>query len=120
MGSSVEEEPAPVADSRAGNRRDAECTAAQRSAGQAPEHHVKSPDVSPSCEYSPLQARQSSGAVCNRCVHFFVTYDVNFPYGCRAMNFKSRQLPNREVLAVTGEACVSFIAKPPIRRAPAR
>ena len=42
---------------------------------------------------------------CKDCIYFFVTYDTNFPYGCRSMGFKSRRYPHFEVLAATGEPC---------------
>ncbi len=44
-------------------------------------------------------------ATCKGCVHFFVTYDPLFPYGCRRMGFKSRRHPHIEVQAAMGEAC---------------
>lgn len=56
------------------------------------------------------------GAPCSQCVHYFITFDVRFPYGCRAMGFKSRQQPKNEILAATGEACVTFTPKVPLRR----
>ena len=30
---------------------------------------------------------------CHKCKHYYVTWDKDFPHGCRAMRFKSRQLP---------------------------
>ena len=48
---------------------------------------------------------------CFRCKDFHVTYDRDFPYGCRKMAFKSRRLPALEVSSATGEACVSFEAR---------
>ena len=42
---------------------------------------------------------------CNGCVHFFVTYQPGMPYGCRAMGFKSRNMPCVEVLAASGSPC---------------
>lgn len=58
----------------------------------------------------------AGGAVCTRCAHYFVTFDARFPYGCRAMGFKSKQPPYKEILAVTGAACAGFAPKPPSRR----
>lgn len=48
---------------------------------------------------------------CMQCRHHVITYDVNFPYACQAMGFKSRQLPCREVLASSGLACQMFVAR---------
>ena len=42
---------------------------------------------------------------CKNCIHFFVTYDSRFPYGCRSMGFKSRRYPHYEVQEATGEPC---------------
>jgi len=46
---------------------------------------------------------------CRRCVHYFITWEVDFPHGCRAMGFKSRRLPIMDVRrAMQGQACLSF------------
>jgi hypothetical protein len=42
---------------------------------------------------------------CKDCIHFFVTYDPQFPYGCRSMGFKSRRYPCFEVQEASGEPC---------------
>jgi len=43
------------------------------------------------------------------------------PYGCRAMNFKSRRMPSLEVLEVDGAPCASFKLKAlPLRSAKAK
>jgi hypothetical protein len=42
---------------------------------------------------------------CKDCMHFFVTYDARFPYGCRSMGFKSRRYPCLEVQEATGQRC---------------
>ncbi|MFZ1198907.1 MAG: uracil-DNA glycosylase [Desulfobacterales bacterium] len=31
---------------------------------------------------------------CHRCEHYFVTWEVGRPHGCRAMGFKSRLFPS--------------------------
>lgn len=48
---------------------------------------------------------------CNKCRHYFVTYDPKLPHGCRSFNFKSRQLPCVHVREVSGEECQVFSAK---------
>lgn len=48
---------------------------------------------------------------CNGCTFYYVTHDAAFPYGCRALAFKSRQLPSREVLIASGQACQLFAAR---------
>ena len=49
---------------------------------------------------------------CTKCAHYFITYNVRFPYGCRAMGFKSRQLPQQEIFRLTGMACQTFERRP--------
>lgn len=51
---------------------------------------------------------------CMRCAHFFITYDPFFPNGCRAMNFKSRGLPQDEVRTASGAGCLSFRERTPL------
>lgn len=45
---------------------------------------------------------------CANCAHYYITYDPHFPYGCRAMNIKSKLPPHREVEAAAGMACQTF------------
>lgn len=45
---------------------------------------------------------------CRGCIHFFVTFEPAFPYGCRVMGFKCRRYPYYEVVAVTGTPCEAF------------
>ncbi|MCD6306871.1 MAG: uracil-DNA glycosylase [Deltaproteobacteria bacterium] len=45
---------------------------------------------------------------CQRCRHYYITWDRNFPYGCRAMAFKSRQMPCIAVRMTSGKECLSF------------
>jgi hypothetical protein len=50
--------------------------------------------------------------ICQKCVHYFVTWDPAHPHGCRAMNFKSRRLPITEVrMAMQGKDCIAFELK---------
>lgn len=48
---------------------------------------------------------------CHQCAHYFITHEVAFRYGCRALGFKSRSQPGREVIAASGEQCLYFQAK---------
>lgn len=48
---------------------------------------------------------------CFECTHFYITWESSKPYGCRAMNFKSRRIPTVEVLDADGALCVSFQGK---------
>jgi len=56
-------------------------------------------------------ASADSDRKCHQCTHYFITHDATFPYACRALNFRSRTLPCREVLAASGQECQYFEAK---------
>jgi hypothetical protein len=48
---------------------------------------------------------------CMKCRHFYVTWDRKFPKGCRAMGFKSREIPSLAVFRSSGVQCLRFEAK---------
>ncbi len=48
---------------------------------------------------------------CNRCEHYYITWDQKFPYGCRAMGFKSKEMPSIAVLNNSGMDCLQFKEK---------
>ncbi|MFH2133929.1 MAG: hypothetical protein ABII81_01950 [Pseudomonadota bacterium] len=50
---------------------------------------------------------------CKDCVHFYITYEAQFRYGCRALDFKSQRLPMLDVLEASGQPCQFFQRKPP-------
>ena len=56
---------------------------------------------------SPSQKRPN----CMACLHFYVTYEPAFPYGCRALGFKSAQYPAITVFASSGMHCQLFARK---------
>lgn len=59
-------------------------------------------------------------AKCMNCAHYYVTYDMKFPYGCKIMGFKSKISPDAEILRMTGTPCQTFqrrAIKPPPPRA---
>lgn len=45
---------------------------------------------------------------CIACKHYFVTWDMKFPKGCRAFQFKTPNLPSLDVFRSSGEACLKF------------
>ena len=49
---------------------------------------------------------------CRKCKHFEVTWDKSFPYGCKAMGFKTAFLPSLEVFRSSGMVCLRFERKP--------
>jgi hypothetical protein len=50
-------------------------------------------------------------ASCSDCKHYYVTWDKDFPYGCKAMGFKSRTYPAQEVRNASGMDCQLFERK---------
>ncbi|WP_317987033.1 hypothetical protein [Sutcliffiella rhizosphaerae] len=48
---------------------------------------------------------------CLKCKHFYVTWDPNFPNGCKAFDFKTKQLPSLAVFRSSGLPCLKFVAK---------
>ncbi|MFA5371983.1 MAG: hypothetical protein WC298_08435 [Sideroxydans sp.] len=49
---------------------------------------------------------------CNDCIHYYITYDANFRFGCRALDFKSQRLPMLDVFETSGQPCHFFRSKP--------
>lgn len=45
---------------------------------------------------------------CRKCVHFFITWEKNTPYGCHAYGFKGPQIPSIVVKSSSGESCNFF------------
>ena len=59
--------------------------------------------------------------LCHNCVHYFITWDVNFPYGCHAMGFRTRRNPGLEVRrAMHGQPCLMYAPKKSSPRKPGR
>ncbi|MFS8629776.1 MAG: uracil-DNA glycosylase [Bacillales bacterium] len=48
---------------------------------------------------------------CFQCRYFYVTWDPNFPRGCKAFGFKTKTLPSVEVLRASGQECLKFEPK---------
>ncbi|HDH06051.1 MAG TPA: uracil-DNA glycosylase [Nitrospirae bacterium] len=48
---------------------------------------------------------------CFNCAHLYITWDRKFPKGCRAMNFKSKQMPSTVVYKSSGTKCLKFKPK---------
>jgi hypothetical protein len=51
------------------------------------------------------------GINCYDCARFFITHDPQYPYGCRAMGFKSAQRPSSTVIVSSGLPCQMFTPK---------
>ena len=48
---------------------------------------------------------------CFQCVHFYVTWDPNFPRACKLFGFKSANPPSVSVYESTGTVCLAFEKK---------
>jgi hypothetical protein len=48
---------------------------------------------------------------CFECKYFYVTWDQKHPRGCRAMGFKSREMPSAAVFKSSGMKCLRFEPK---------
>ena len=60
-------------------------------------------------ERSPEPAARARPAVdCMACRHFFVTWDAQFPRGCRAFDMRSVELPSVVVKRESGRECELF------------
>ncbi len=66
--------------------------------------------------YRAIPRPEANEPDCLRCRHYYITWDATFPYGCRAMDFKSRRKPQLDVQESSGCPCLQFA---PRRRDPA-
>ena len=48
---------------------------------------------------------------CKKCKFFYITWDKNFPYGCKQYEIKSKTTPDTQVLINTGIACLGYQPK---------
>jgi hypothetical protein len=55
--------------------------------------------------------KQGAEINCFSCLYFYITYDPQFPYGCRAVRFKARRMPAKEMSASSGIDCQFFARK---------
>jgi len=51
--------------------------------------------------------------ICQRCKHYYVTWEKNKPHGCRAYGFKSQNVPSVVVKQSSGSDCNFFEDKRP-------
>lgn len=50
---------------------------------------------------------------CIKCRHLKITWQMERPYACLAMGFKSHRIPWQEVVRASGKPCLMFQAKGP-------
>jgi len=48
---------------------------------------------------------------CTQCKHYYITWDKDFPHGCRAMGFKSARPPSVAVRMSADQECAFFTKK---------
>ncbi|HBI24573.1 MAG TPA: uracil-DNA glycosylase [Nitrospiraceae bacterium] len=48
---------------------------------------------------------------CFKCRHLYITWEKDFPYGCKKMGFKSKQISSIVVQQASGEKCLYFEEK---------
>jgi len=49
---------------------------------------------------------------CRKCEHYYVTWEKKHPHGCKAMGFKSLQMPIQVVRSTTpGNECQAYHEK---------
>ena len=48
---------------------------------------------------------------CIKCKFFYVTWDPQMPYGCKAIGFKGKVQPNVTVRKTSGKDCLLFQRK---------
>lgn len=52
---------------------------------------------------------------CQNCINYKITWDKNFPYSCKALEFKSKKNPSKVVSEASGENCMFFKPKKKIK-----
>jgi hypothetical protein len=50
---------------------------------------------------------------CYECRFYLITWDSQFPHGCRAHTFRGKKLPSLEVFDASGLECMLFARKKP-------
>jgi hypothetical protein len=45
---------------------------------------------------------------CAGCVHYYITHEAHYPFGCRKFGFKSGRKPSLEVWEASHQACLGF------------
>lgn len=62
-----------------------------------------------------MKKEEKNLKTCKNCKHFHVTYNPNFPWGCRAFGFMSKKYPYLEVTNTSGMKCALFLYNNNIR-----
>ncbi len=60
------------------------------------------------CELSDILDSKKERVNCFKCEYFYITWDKKFPRGCKAMGFKSKDMPFLVVSKSSGMVCQCF------------
>jgi hypothetical protein len=63
-----------------------------------------------------VESKEPAEKNCHSCKNFYITWEKEFPYGCRVMDFKSARLPSLEVEEADGQACLAHELKSGLER----
>lgn len=55
--------------------------------------------------------KREQGIDCFTCKHYYVTWDVQLPKGCRQYQFKSYYMPSQQVQRAIGAPCPGYAKK---------
>ena len=55
--------------------------------------------------------QEKSGPQCGKCRYFYVTWDPDFPYGCKGFGMKSKRSPALSVYVASSMKCRLFAEK---------
>ncbi len=53
----------------------------------------------------------NKNVICRNCSYYYITWDNNFPYGCKLFGIKSKKLPSVVVYQTSGKDCEGFEQK---------
>lgn len=45
---------------------------------------------------------------CKKCKNYYITWDMQFPYGCKLFSIKSKQMPNIVIYQSLGKHCEAY------------
>ncbi len=48
---------------------------------------------------------------CFKCKFYYITWEKSFPYGCKALGFKTKSNPSKVVYESSGNVCLAFQPK---------
>jgi hypothetical protein len=60
--------------------------------------------------------REPPDPPCRDCQHYWITYEAQHPWGCRAFGIASTRLPAAVVREATGKPCDAFELKERLRK----